>query len=103
MYRAYFVVPNQQQNSGFFGGSFFGGFAGGNYQREETSSPAENELAAAYRTLGVSASDSNDKIKKIYRGLAKKYHPDKNDSKEAKELMAEINNAYTIIRKNRNF
>jgi hypothetical protein len=97
IYRAYFVI-HQQNNSGFFGG-----FSNDNQQTNNAHFAQENELISAYRTLGVSPSDSNDKIKKVYRGLAKKYHPDKNDSKEAKEMMAEINSAYTIIRKNRNF
>lgn len=100
IYKAYFV-GREQQRSSFFGGGFFGG--GNNQSQQEAPQNFNTELDDAYRTLGVSKSDSEEKIKKVYRNLAKKYHPDKNDSAEAKEKMAEINSAYTVIRKNRNF
>ncbi|WP_363350705.1 J domain-containing protein [Methylocystis echinoides] len=51
-----------------------------------------------YDVLGVSKSASAADIKKAYRQLAKKYHPDRNrDDAKAKERFAEINTAYEIV------
>lgn len=50
-----------------------------------------------YETLGVSQSASADEIKKAYRRLARKYHPDVNKEKEAEEKFKEINAAYEIL------
>ena len=50
-----------------------------------------------YQTLGVSENASEGEIKKAYRGLSLKYHPDKNNSSEAQTKMHEINDAYSIL------
>lgn len=51
-----------------------------------------------YEVLGVSKSASAGEIKKAYRHLAKKYHPDHNKSDpKAKERFSEINSAYEIV------
>lgn len=50
-----------------------------------------------YETLGVSENASPDEIKKSYRKLARKYHPDINKEKEAEEKFKEINAAYEIL------
>ncbi len=50
-----------------------------------------------YETLGVSKSASADEIKKAYRRLARKYHPDINKSPDAEEKFKEINAAYEIL------
>ncbi len=50
-----------------------------------------------YETLDVSESASADEIKKSYRRLARKYHPDINKSPEAEEKFKEINAAYEIL------
>ncbi len=50
-----------------------------------------------YETLGVSPGATADEIKKAYRKLARKYHPDINKSPEAEEKFKEINAAYEIL------
>ncbi|GAA9617133.1 DnaJ family protein [Helicobacter pylori] len=50
-----------------------------------------------YQTLDVSENASQDEIKKSYRRLARKYHPDLNKTKEAEEKFKEINAAYEIL------
>lgn len=51
-----------------------------------------------YTVLGVSKSATADEIKKAYRRLAKKHHPDQNKSDpKAKEKFAEANQAYEIV------
>ena len=48
-----------------------------------------------YEVLGVEKNASADDIKKAYRRLAKKYHPDINpDDKQAEQKFKEINEAY---------
>ena len=51
-----------------------------------------------YAVLGVSASATQDEIKKQYRRLAKKYHPDANKSDpSAAERFKEISEAYNVL------
>ena len=51
-----------------------------------------------YKTLGVSRGATKDEIKKSYRQLAKKYHPDLNkDDKKAAEKFAEVSEAYEVL------
>lgn len=51
-----------------------------------------------YETLGVAPSAREDDIKKAYRNLAKKYHPDKNkNDPKAQEKFIAISNAYDVL------
>ena len=51
-----------------------------------------------YKTLGVSKKASDEEIKKAYRKLARKYHPDRNPGdKEAEEKFKEISAAHDVL------
>src|SRR3990167_3327535 len=51
-----------------------------------------------YEVLGVNRNADQNEIKKSYRKLAMKYHPDRNpDNKEAEEHFKEIQKAYEIL------
>ena len=51
-----------------------------------------------YAVLGLEKGASDDEIKRAFRKLAIKYHPDKNQgNKEAEEKFKDINEAYQIL------
>lgn len=86
------------------GGSARGGASG--RRRAEDTPPPRDRLAEAYATLGVSSGASNDAVKKAYRALAKKYHPDTLRAQglpdemvgRANERMARINAAWDAVK-----
>jgi molecular chaperone DnaJ len=50
-----------------------------------------------YEVLGINKNASKEEIKKAYRLLAKKYHPDVNKASDAEEKFKEIQEAYEIL------
>lgn len=50
-----------------------------------------------YEILGIRKNATNDEIKRAYRELALKYHPDRNKSDGATEKFKEINEAYAVL------
>lgn len=50
-----------------------------------------------YATLGVSRNAGADEIKKAFRKLARKYHPDVSKEKDAEHMMQEVNEAYAVL------
>jgi DnaJ-class molecular chaperone with C-terminal Zn finger domain len=50
-----------------------------------------------YATLGVSQDANFQEIKKSYRKLARKYHPDRSKSPLAEETIKKINEAFEIL------
>jgi len=56
-----------------------------------------------YKVLGLDITADDDIVKKQYKKLALKYHPDKNSSNDASEKFAKISQAYeNIINKKQN-
>jgi DnaJ like chaperone protein len=90
-------------------GRFHQGSARGNQRREEHAGTSR-EPSDPYEILGCKRSDSDDVIRKHYRELVAKYHPDKfigqNLDKEFIELASRkfqrIQEAYERIRRERN-
>lgn len=67
------------------------------------------EVDSSYKILGIEASATDEEVKKAYREMAKKYHPDKvaylgeDVRKSAEQKLQEVNEAYEKIKKQRGF
>ncbi|AXK50995.1 J domain-containing protein [Spiroplasma alleghenense] len=67
-------------------------------QEQEFSRVSKSKLQESYEVLGVDPDISDKELKKTYLNLAKKYHPDNSEDKEANEIkMTRINSAYQFI------
>jgi DnaJ family protein A protein 2 len=79
----------------FFGGGFPGfGFGGSDPEDSPDLGGADADTKALYEGLGVEKNASQDEIKKAYRKLAVKHHPDKGGDPEK---FKDINAAYEIL------
>jgi len=83
---------------GFPGGFSFGGGGGGQQFQRPDSTPRKDY----YKILGVEKDATEDQIKKAYRKLALKWHPDKakgteEEKAEAEKKFKDISEAYSII------
>ena len=54
-------------------------------------------MPSHYETLGIDKNANDSEIKKAYRALSLKYHPDRNSSEEAKTLIQKVNAAYEVL------
>ena len=50
-----------------------------------------------YQVLGVARDASAEAVKKAYRQLARKYHPDVSKEADASARMSEVNEAYAVL------
>src|SRR5215467_11270994 len=51
-----------------------------------------------YRILGLERTAGEEDIKKAYRKLARKYHPDESKEKDAEEKLKEVSEAYEVLK-----
>ena len=51
-----------------------------------------------YKILGIARGATDDEIKKAYRKMAVKWHPDKNKSPEAEEKFKDVAMAYEVLK-----
>ena len=67
------------------------------------------QVDSAYKILGIDSNATDEEVKKAYREMAKKYHPDKvaylgeEVRKSAEQKLQEVNEAYEKIKKQRGF
>ncbi len=59
--------------------------------------PQTNAQKNYYKVLGVDEDASQEEIKKAYRKLAQKWHPDRSDHPDAEEKFKEIGEAYAVL------
>lgn len=124
---SYFAGENN--GGSFYGNSYSQKTAGGSYQKTDGSSYSGSSsgsksggsgsgsrarrsinmsLSTAYSLLGLTSTATNEEVVKAYRSMCKKFHPDRVATlgesvvKEAEEHMMKINQAYDLIKSERN-
>ena len=50
-----------------------------------------------YKTLGISRNATKKEVKKAFKKLSKKYHPDVSKEKNATQIFAKVNEAYEVL------
>ena len=88
---------------------FNGAYNNGYQQGQGSGWQSQNtNIDNAYKILEISSDATDEEVKKAYREMAKKHHPDRVSHlgeevrKSAEEKLQEINNAYEVIKKQRN-
>jgi len=66
-------------------------------KRRQPPPPPQKKQVNPYTVLGVSKDATPVQIKRAYRAKSMKYHPDKNKSPNAKEMMTKVNEAFEMI------
>nr|GEU28044.1 chaperone protein DnaJ A6, chloroplastic [Tanacetum cinerariifolium] len=86
------------------GGALSSGLTGADLRRfwgrlaeEATTRTATVEYKDYYQTLGVAKTASEDDIKKAYRKLVRKYHPDVSKEPDAQKKTQDLNEAYGVL------
>ncbi|MGC1952546.1 MAG: DnaJ domain-containing protein, partial [Gammaproteobacteria bacterium] len=51
-----------------------------------------------YKIMGLSRSATQDEIKRAYRKLARKYHPDVSKERDAEQRFKEVGEAYEVLK-----
>ena len=75
----------------------FGSRKNSNEDKEFRSASQNSSLPDYYKILEIPQNATHEEIKKQYRELAKKIHPDKNKGEKSEEIMVQINKAYEIL------
>ena len=90
-------------------GALLGYFVGKKISSHERTRDDESQIRKYYDTLRLSPEASKEDVKKSYRRLVKKYHPDLQGPMEEirarlyMEKMAQVNEAYRVIKRYREF
>ena len=98
-------IMGRHMASGFGGGGYGSGSYGGGYSGRSTyNEPPKKD---PYKVLGIERTATDDEVRKAYRRLAMKYHPDKVEGlgedvkRNAEAQFREINEAYETIKNER--
>lgn len=64
---------------------------------EVSSPPSSPECVDYYSVLGVSSDSNEEEIRRAYKRLALRYHPDKNPDADAEDKFKQIAQAYDVL------